>query len=729
MLKERFGDRKTSFRYIPRVLERFREIDPDSTLDLVTKDHAFFRAFAAPSASKTALRFCRPVIGMDGTFLIRAQLATLLVAAAKDGNNQLVPLAFGLCESENKDSWKWFCEKLLTHFPLWPATHDASLISDRDKGLIPAVKEVFPSQFPHYFCSWHLEQNVLKFGPNASELFKKLANWRTKRKFGKLVRRCRADCAAKANYLFGVEEARVQQTRGRRGADQRAREPEGGDGSRSRTGAAQRARMARMEPPLHQQPSQQPSSQQQPSQQPPSQQPHTDHGFRPMPTANHTRDRPCDLRPKSAAADNVHPSDHVTATPTELPSLAGENVGDMLTTMSDSQAEADTKEVFMEQFDVEDGSQISCGEEPEDDEVEECTDMGHCSQANTTTTQRLSTTAAQQAAMRREQRMEIIRGRRNATEGNARGLERGDSPAAQLPTQGSQTVHRSTSQQGVSPAMGFPTFADLITHLRTSDTRYRAALPAEFCAKNPPPLYLTLYYVVTRLPDSLRVVRDHFLSVCPTTLTVDLLEERLLAAEQSIVAVGASRGDPRTPIFEGCSPSPLLPSVASTTAADLGGFESIGAASTPSGSRRMAGARGAGALVGVAGKVEVVVEVVEGVGVVVGVVVEVEVSAAAVEAAAAVVAAVVAEAEEEAEAAEAVVELVAELHRGVAPVVVSASSSSAVVRPPPLSNFGSGTLGVSEVEVPAPAPTFSVPESALVSSVGACTPPTAASAA
>ncbi|CAI7799968.1 unnamed protein product [Closterium sp. NIES-53] len=122
----------------------------------------------------------------------------------------------------------------------------------------------------------------------------------------------------------------------------------------------------------------------------------------------------------------------------------------------------------------------------------------------------------------------------------------------------------------------FPTVADLITHLRTSDTRYRAALRAEFCAKNPPPIYLTLYYVVTRLHDSLRVVRDHFLSVCPTTLTVDLLEERLLAAEQSIVAVGASRGDPRTPIFEGCSPSPLLPSVASVAAADLGGFESDG---------------------------------------------------------------------------------------------------------------------------------------------------------
>ncbi|CAI7869813.1 unnamed protein product [Closterium sp. NIES-53] len=118
----------------------------------------------------------------------------------------------------------------------------------------------------------------------------------------------------------------------------------------------------------------------------------------------------------------------------------------------------------------------------------------------------------------------------------------------------------------------FPTVADLITHLRTSDTRYRAALPTE----------------------------DHFLSVCPTSLTVDLLEECLLAAEQSIVVVGASRGDPRTPIFEGCSPSPLLPSIASAAAADLGGFESVGAASAPSGSRHPSrgkggkGARGAG---------------------------------------------------------------------------------------------------------------------------------------
>ncbi|CAI5484180.1 unnamed protein product [Closterium sp. Yama58-4] len=140
----------------------------------------------------------------------------------------------------------------------------------------------------------------------------------------------------------------------------------------------------------------------------------------------------------------------------------------------------------------------------------------------------------------------------------------------------------------------FHTVADLITHLRTSEARFRAAMPAEFLAKNPPPLWLTLYHLVTRLPDSLRAVRDSFLARCPTELTIALLEKELLAAEASIVAVGASRGDPRTPFFEGCSPSPLLPSVASAAAVDLLGAEKVGTASASSGRRSGKGKGGKG---------------------------------------------------------------------------------------------------------------------------------------
>ncbi|CAI7862503.1 unnamed protein product [Closterium sp. NIES-53] len=134
--------------------------------------------------------------------------------------------------------------------------------------------------------------------------------------------------------------------------------------------------------------------------------------------------------------------------------------------------------------------------------------------------------------------------------------------------------------------------ADIFTKALKPCDHQRFCTMLEFCAKNPPPMYITLYYIVTRLPNSLRLVRDHFLSVCPTTLTVDLLEQRLLAEELSIVAVGASRGDPPTPVFEGCSPSTLLPSVAFAAAADLGGFESVGAASAPSGRRRTGRGKG-----------------------------------------------------------------------------------------------------------------------------------------
>ncbi|CAI7843882.1 unnamed protein product [Closterium sp. NIES-54] len=125
----------------------------------------------------------------------------------------------------------------------------------------------------------------------------------------------------------------------------------------------------------------------------------------------------------------------------------------------------------------------------------------------------------------------------------------------------------------------FATVEDLVSHLRTSDARYRAALPAEFLAKNPPPIYITHYFILTCLPDSLRTARDQFLALDPTVLTVDLLEQHLLATETTIVAVGAARSTPHMPFFEGCSPSPLAPSYASAAAANVPGAADVGAAS------------------------------------------------------------------------------------------------------------------------------------------------------
>ncbi|CAI7835051.1 unnamed protein product [Closterium sp. NIES-54] len=107
-------------------------------------------------------------------------------------------------------------------------------------------------------------------------------------------------------------------------------------------------------------------------------------------------------------------------------------------------------------------------------------------------------------------------------------------------------------------------------------------------------MFITLYFIVTRLPDSLRSVRDQFLTLGPTSLTVDLLEQHLLAAQTSAVAVGAARGTPRSPFFEGCSPSPHSSSFASTAAANVSVPEDVGATSTITKHRNSKGKGGRG---------------------------------------------------------------------------------------------------------------------------------------
>ncbi|CAI7846057.1 unnamed protein product [Closterium sp. NIES-54] len=86
----------------------------------------------------------------------------------------------------------------------------------------------------------------------------------------------------------------------------------------------------------------------------------------------------------------------------------------------------------------------------------------------------------------------------------------------------------------------------------------------------------------------------HFLSLDPTVLTIDLLEQNLLAAETRVVAVGVAHGTPRTPFFEGCSPAPLAPSYASVAAVDVPSAEDVGAASASAKRRSSKGKGGRG---------------------------------------------------------------------------------------------------------------------------------------
>ncbi|CAI7850879.1 unnamed protein product, partial [Closterium sp. NIES-54] len=145
----------------------------------------------------------------------------------------------------------------------------------------------------------------------------------------------------------------------------------------------------------------------------------------------------------------------------------------------------------------------------------------------------------------------------------------------------------------------FATLEDLVSHLRTSDALYRVAAPAEFLDRNQPP-------IVTRLPDSLRSVRDHFLVLDPTDLTVLLV---------ALLARPSLRGAPPPPLPP---PTPLLLLLTSLLLRMSELLPQVGSAATAR--ARVAGVVdvAAGVVVGAAVEVVEAVEVVAAVGVVAG---------------------------------------------------------------------------------------------------------------
>jgi transposase-like protein len=92
-------------------------------------------------------------------------LGILLAATAIDATGCLFPLAHAVVDAENNDNWLWFLQLLLTvvQSHALQSLVDKALVflSDRQKGLLEAVKLVFPD-CPHGYCLKHLEANFRK---------------------------------------------------------------------------------------------------------------------------------------------------------------------------------------------------------------------------------------------------------------------------------------------------------------------------------------------------------------------------------------------------------------------------------------------------------------------------------------------------------------------------------------------------------------------------------------
>nr|KAJ0196704.1 hypothetical protein LSAT_V11C700367790 [Lactuca sativa] len=102
----------------------------------------------------------REFLGLDGAFMKGPFPGQILSAVGVDSNNGTYPLAYAIVASENTSSWKWFLQFLVEDLDLY-SNSNFTFISDRQKGLLPAIEQLFPNA-EHKFCIRHIYQNMRK---------------------------------------------------------------------------------------------------------------------------------------------------------------------------------------------------------------------------------------------------------------------------------------------------------------------------------------------------------------------------------------------------------------------------------------------------------------------------------------------------------------------------------------------------------------------------------------
>jgi hypothetical protein len=98
-------------------LNEFRRCNLDSTIVMETKNTSKGEQFKSLYICLTGCREgfkdgCRPLIGLDGAFLKGYYGGQLISVVDQDANNHIWPIAYGIVETESRETWGWLLKLL-----------------------------------------------------------------------------------------------------------------------------------------------------------------------------------------------------------------------------------------------------------------------------------------------------------------------------------------------------------------------------------------------------------------------------------------------------------------------------------------------------------------------------------------------------------------------------------------------------------------------------------------
>lgn len=138
------GNAETAYLALPLYLEKLGASNPGSIMVIETSEaeegaQRFKYLFLAFRASTQGYKYMRKVVIIDGTHLKGKYTGCVLTASAQDGNSQIFPIAFGIVDSENDQSWSWFFTKLLG---VLEDSADLVFVSDKHSSIYSGIRRV-----------------------------------------------------------------------------------------------------------------------------------------------------------------------------------------------------------------------------------------------------------------------------------------------------------------------------------------------------------------------------------------------------------------------------------------------------------------------------------------------------------------------------------------------------------------------------------------------------------
>ncbi|KAI6681036.1 hypothetical protein NL676_034917 [Syzygium grande] len=160
-----YGSSEEAYCLLPAYCEQIKRTNPGSVAKVFTTgaDNRFHRLFVSFYGSICGfLNGCLPIVGLGGIQLKSKYLGTLLSATSFDADGVLFPLAFGIADVENDESWMWFLSELYSALELNTKTiPKVTFLSYGQKSIVDAVREKFPAS-THAFCVHYLSEKIGK---------------------------------------------------------------------------------------------------------------------------------------------------------------------------------------------------------------------------------------------------------------------------------------------------------------------------------------------------------------------------------------------------------------------------------------------------------------------------------------------------------------------------------------------------------------------------------------